>query len=239
MQWKRSTRLSAIAIALGVSAGTGSLAVNAADTGRDDGDIPAGKRAAMAAVQTIDPSTINNRPGPTYSPQAPDVGNPAQVAAVKTAAVALYGAFYELFAVPSDMAERHDFILGAEAKAVRASKFAKIWDPSSTDESVAGMEAGIATTDGDTTGPDFVTARFIPESWQNVTVQANRAQLQVTGHVEVTREDGSVRSDDTRQWQLELVRSGSPDHYNGWRLFSRTFAEVPERASPGSEPTPG
>ncbi|MGN6752843.1 MAG: hypothetical protein ACTHJJ_09850, partial [Intrasporangium sp.] len=190
-------------------------------------------------IQTIDPSTINNRSGPTYSPQAPDVGDPAQVAAVKAAAVALFGDFYEVGAVPRDMAKRHDFIVGAEGKAARASKMAKVWDPRTRDQELAYVEKGVESADGDTTGPDFVTARFIPESWQNVTAQANRAQLQVTGHIEVTREDGSIRSNDTRQWHLELVRGGSPDHYNGWRLLSRTFAEVPEEAGPGSDPTSG
>lgn len=230
MQWKRSTRLYAIAALLGASVGAGGLAVDAADTGSDDGDLPAGKRAAMAAVRTIDPSTINNRSGPRYSPQAPDVGDAAQVAAVKAAAVALYGAFYEVGAVPREMAERHEFIVGAAGKAARASKLAKVWDPGTRDEELADIEKGVASADGDTTGPDYVSARFVPESWQNVTVQANRAQVRVTGHVEVTREDGAGWSDETRQWQLELVRSGSPNNYDGWRLFSRTFAEVPDGA---------
>lgn len=214
-----------VALLLGAFTGITAVAVNAAS---NDANMPEAKRNAITSVSTIDPSEINNGSHSTFSPWASNVGSAEQVAQVKDVAVALFGDYYSVGAMPQDMAVRHEYIVGAAGKAKRAAELAGVWAADGVADELNTEEKGMLTFDGDTTSVGYTTAVFVVTSWQNVTVQGKAASVHAVGYIKYFNNDGSTNNDPTWQWQLELVRGGSPDHYHGWRIAKRTAAEVPE-----------
>ncbi|NMM22142.1 MAG: hypothetical protein HHJ11_01355 [Phycicoccus sp.] len=224
----KNRRVFIVALMLGAFTGITAVAVNAHS---NDANMPEAKRNAITSVTTIDPVEINNGSHSTFSPWASDVGPAEQVAQVKDVAVALFGDYYSLGAMPQDMAARHEYIVGAAGKAKRAAELARVWAADGVADELNTDEKGMLTFDGDTTSVGYTRAVFVVTSWRNVTVQGNTASVRAVGYIKYLNNDGSTSNDPTWQWQLELVRGDSPDNYHGWRLAKRIAAEVPEGVS--------
>lgn len=189
------------------------------------------KQAAVAAAKTVDPSLVNTTPPHSYAPPAADEGPAALVDQVKAAAVGLMGDYYSAGSMPSDMGERQTFITSGAGKATRAAAIARVWTADRVADEVANLEKGMATFDGDASSVGMAKAVFVVTSWQKVTVDQNSASVAVTGLVHSMTHDGTAADDPTYQWQIDLVRSGPPNAYQGWRLHRVVHVELPEGVS--------
>jgi hypothetical protein len=190
--------------------------------------MPPEKQAAVAAAKTVDPSLVNTKPLHSYAPPAADAGPAALVDQAKAAAVGLMGDYYSAGSMPRDMAERHTYITSGTGKATRAAAIARVWTADRVADEVANLEKGMATFDGDTTSVGMAKAVFVVTSWQNVSVEQNSAMVAVTGFVRQIADDGAAGDDPTYQWQIDLVRGGTPNNYQGWRLDRVVHVDLPE-----------
>ena len=228
MASRRSVRPFGAALALGLIVGGTGIAVRAMQA---DDVLPAAKSEAMSNAKTIDPSTINTDPVSRYESSSRDEGVPAQVAQVKEVSVTLFGDYYSLGAMSADFDVRHEQIFGAKEKAARAEALARVWDSKTYEAELSLLESGFATFDRDTSSIGYSEAKFVVISWQKVTVRGARADVNMTGYILYADNDGSTHVDETKQWQLQLVRGGDPDNYRGWRIVQRDHAELPEGVS--------